>query len=84
MGEEIKISKLTVQEVEAIQAAAREKTENKEEQDSGIEMIQKIIQTSVEEARDLSTEDFRSLPIDELAKLSNAIMEYSGLGEKGK
>lgn len=78
MNEEIKISKLTVAEVLDIQAKAK-----KMEQDEnlGFDVLKTVIRAAVDGAADLSDEDFESLPMDELSKLSAEIMKFSGVGQ---
>jgi hypothetical protein len=76
MGESITISKLTVQEVMDIQEYVKNKPEN-----DGLETLRLIMNFSVEEAKELSDEEFSSFPMDELNKLSAEIMKFSGVGE---
>jgi hypothetical protein len=75
MGEELKISKLSVADVLEIQTKAQK---NEGDQDS-LEILKSIIRSSVEGAVDLSDQDFETFPMDELAKLSSEIMKFSGL-----
>ncbi len=83
MGSKVKISKLTVDEVMAIQAMAKESTS--ESDDDSLRVLRKVIQSAVEGGEDLQDEDFRKFPMDELSKLSGEIMKFSGLGqEQGK
>ena len=82
MGEDIKISKLTVSEVLEIQQKAKEL---ETEASNGLEVLKTVIKAGVEEAQDLTDEDFASFPMDELSKLSAEIVKYSGMGaEQGK
>ena len=82
MGEKILISKLSVAEVMEIQEAARKIDENNAE---GLEVLRTVIRSSVKDASDLSDEDFQTFPMDELSRLSNEIMKFSGIaGEAGK
>ena len=74
---DVNITKLTVAQVQAIQDSAKEH-ENDEE--GGLKVLQAIIALAVEGGEDLTTEDFESFPMDELSKLSNEIMKYSGIG----
>jgi hypothetical protein len=81
MGESVKISKLSVAEVEEIQAIVKQQDENTED----YTILQKVICLAVEDANELSMEDFKSFPLDELNKLSKEIMKFSGLNtEEGK
>jgi hypothetical protein len=79
-GVKVTISKLTVAEVMDIQRTS----ESADESTTGLSVLRKIIDASVEGGRDLSDEDFNGFPMDELTKLSTAIMTFSGIGENGK
>jgi len=82
MGEDVKIAKLTISQVTEIQDSAKNL---KEDDSQSFDVLQKIIKLAVEDALELTSEDFQQLPLDELAKLSNEIMTFSGLNtEKGK
>jgi hypothetical protein len=82
MGENVKISKLKLSEVMEIQEHA---TKLKDDDAMGIQVLTTVIRSSVEGADELSDEDFQQFPMDELAKLSNEIMKFSGVqGEQGK
>jgi len=77
MGEDVKIAKLTVSQVMEIQ----EKAKDIEKDDTqGFNVLRKVIQYSVEGANDLTDDDFNNFPLDELSKLSNEIMRFSGIG----
>jgi hypothetical protein len=79
MGKDVTISKLSVAEVMDIQNKAKTLEQN---DDSGIDVLMTVIRSAVEGAKDLSDQDFESFPMDELAKLSNEIMRFSGIREK--
>lgn len=82
MGEEVEISKLSVSEVMDIQEKAKKLQENEAE---GFNVLKTVIRAAVADAADLSDEDFESFPMDELSRLSDEIMKFSGLGkEQGK
>jgi len=81
MGEEIKISKLSVAEVLSIQDAAKNIGSD---ETKGFEILRTVIRASVENAESLSDTDFDAFPMDELSKLSNEIMKFSGLGAEQK
>jgi len=76
MSEDVKIAKLSVSEVMEIQAKAKD-LEGDEQ--NGFELLKKVIKLSVEKADELSDEDFNNFPMDELSKLSNEIMKFSGI-----
>lgn len=85
MGTEVTITKLSVAEVKEIQEASKPAEEGHDDEATGIEVLRKVIQLSCPESRDLSQEDFETFPIDELSKLSEEIMKFSGMGNpKGK
>lgn len=82
MGEDVKISKLSVAEILIIQAAAKEA---EVDETKGFEILKTIVKSSVEGAADISDEDFANFAMDELSNLSNEIMKFSGIaGETGK
>jgi len=84
LDSDIVITKLQVSEVLAIQALARKKPEEGEPVDD-LEVLRTVIRASAEGGADLSDEDFTKFPIDDLGKLSEAIMQFSGLGkDQGK
>lgn len=78
MGEDIKISKLSVSEVLEIQERAKALEKDEAE---GFNILRTVIRASVAGAKDLSDEDFNDFPLDELSKLSNEIMKFSGIGQ---
>lgn len=86
IGEDIKISKLSVGQVSDIQEKAKALNDAKaEDEKSGLELLKTVIRSSVEGAEELTDEDFLTFPMEELTKLSNEIMKFSGIdGEKGK
>jgi len=77
MGEDVKISKLSVKEVMHIQDRARE---IEKDETKGFEVLKIVIRASVDGAEELDETDFDNFPMDELSKLSNEIMKYSGIG----
>jgi hypothetical protein len=82
VGEDIKINKLSVSQVLEIQDVAKNSSE---EPNSGLELLKKVIRMSVDGGYDLSDDDFKEFPMDELSKLSNEIMKFSGIaGDQGK
>ncbi len=82
MGEEVEISKLSVSEVMAIQEKAKVVEEG---QDEGFNILKLVVSSAVTGGSDLSDDDFSAFPMDELSKLSDEIMKFSGLGkDQGK
>lgn len=74
MDDSVQISKLSVKEVMAIQREA----EGLADEDS-FDMIVSVIRKATEGADEVSDEEFEMFPIDELSKLSNEIMKFSGV-----
>lgn len=84
MDEQIEIKKLSVSEVMQIQEAAKG-GEGQDEDTQGLDILKVVIRAAVEEASELTDEDFNTFPIDELSKLSDAIMQFSGMtGDQSK
>lgn len=79
MGEDVKISKLSVNEVLDIQAKAKSIEENELE---GFAVLRTVIRAAVEDGVDLTDDDFNGFPMDELSKLSAEIMKFSGIGQE--
>lgn len=77
MGEDVEIAKLTVAQVMSIQDAAKAIKDGDEE--ANVELLVKVIGFATPEFKDFSLDDYLSLPMEELSKLSNAIMKHSGL-----
>jgi len=78
MGEDVKISKLSVSEVMEIQERAKALEKDESE---GFNILKTVIRASVDGAKDLTDQDFDNFPLDELSKLSNEIMRFSGIGQ---
>jgi len=76
MGEDVTISKLNVANVMEIQEKAKKLEENDNE---GFDLLKSIIRSAVEGAEELDDNDFEGFPLDELSKLSNEIMKFSGI-----
>lgn len=84
MDSDVVIEKLSVSQVMEIQEKAKTISEAADDT-SGLDLLKFVIRTSVEGANELSDEDFASFPMDELSKLSEAVMAFSGMGrEQGK
>ena len=79
MGEDVKITKLTVAEVLEIQEKAKAIEKDETE---GFNVLKTVIKAAVEGATELTDEDFNGFPLDELSKLSSEIMKYSGIGQE--
>ena len=82
MGQDVKISKLSVAEVTEIQEQAQNITTDTAD---GFKVLKLVIRSGVEGGEDLTDEDFKNFPLDELSKLSGEILKFSGIGtEQGK
>jgi transcriptional regulator of met regulon len=80
MGEDITIYKLSIEQVLSIQ----EKAKNvKDDEEANFDLLQEVIGYAVEGGNELTDEDFNKFPIDELSKISNEVMKFSGL-DQGK
>lgn len=77
MGEEVEIKKLSVGEVVEIQNRSKGAGEDEK---ASLELLEYVISSSVKGAEELTSEDFQKFPVDELSKLSNEILVFSGLG----
>lgn len=92
-GEKVEIRKLSSGEVLEIQTLGRDiskATEGADEVDvedasrKGIVTLVKIIKMGAIGADEVSDDDFLNFPFDDVQKLSDAILEYSGVNKKGK
>jgi hypothetical protein len=83
MGDSVEIKKLSVAEVMEIQNTAK-KSAKSETETAQMALLRKVIRIAVKDAEELTDADFDTFPLDELSKLSEAIMEFSGLGEKNE
>ena len=57
--------------------------EEPEQQDT-FAVLKTIIRSATEDGESLTDEDFQSFALDDLTKLSEEIMNFSGVGEKGR
>ena len=79
MGDKVEVKKLTVGEILNLQEVIT-KVGDSEDAKAQIGLLRDIIKVAVIGADELSDEDFDTFPIEELNKLSNKVMELSGLG----
>jgi len=85
MNEDVKISKLSVDEMMNVQTLAKALETDSTDEKSGFNILRTVIRASVEGAADITDDDFKTFPMDELSRLSNEIMKFSGVGaEAGK
>jgi hypothetical protein len=85
MGSKVTIKKLTAAQVFEIQALVKENKDSEMNELDGFNLIVEIIKMSVTAAKDMTVEDFKEFPMDELNSLSGEIMKFSGMSpEKGK
>jgi hypothetical protein len=80
MAEDIKIFKLSTEEVLEIQNLSKEIKEGNDAK--GFDVMKQVLKFAAEGAAEMADGDFDKLPLDELSKLSNQILEFSGLGDK--
>ena len=77
----VTIRKLTVNEVLEIQELVKPPKEGEEaSEQEAFNTMRTVIRMSCLEAEDMEDEDFNALPLDDLSKLSQEIMNYSGIG----
>ena len=79
---DIEISKLTMGQVNEVQAKARALAENPD--GDNLELLVMVVKFGAQELSDVSDEEFLNFPLDELTKLSAAIMQFSGLNTDKK
>jgi len=85
MGESVTISKLTVAEINLIRTMAKEEEAKGDANDAdGLRVLKEVVKIGLDGGKDLADEDFNNLPMDELNKLSTAIMKFSGLDNSEK
>jgi hypothetical protein len=79
LGSTITISKLSVSEVTLIQEQAKA-AEAAQDDMAGLELLKTVIRSAVDGGADLTDEDFDGFPMDELSRISQEIMKFSGIG----
>jgi len=77
MGKPLKIAKLTYAQVKKIQDASK----TSGDAEDGFGVMRLVIRLSAEGGESLTDEDFDNFAIDDLAKLSQEIMAYSGMSQ---
>ena len=86
MGDKLGITKLTVEQVKAMQKLSQksrdaiEKGDNDAAENTSLEVIKHVIRSGCPDSKDLEEGDFIKMPLGDLNQLANDIMEYSGLG----
>ena len=79
---DIEISKLTMGQVNEVQTKARALAETPD--GDNMELLVMVVKFGAQELSDVSDEEFLNFPLDELTKLSTAIMQFSGLNTDKK
>ncbi len=79
LGTDVTISKLSVSQVLEIQAKAKNTTEDEA---NAIDLLRTVIRLSVTGAEDISDEEFAEFPLEEISRLANDIMKYSGMNNE--
>ena len=83
MGDEVEIRKLSIAEVLEMQTLINKAGKNKKDSDQ-MDLLRGVLRLAVIGAEDMTDDEFSSFPPGDLNDLSEEIMEYCGLGEKGK
>lgn len=83
MGIPVSLTKLTILQVEELQEVNKDKSEDAVKV-SDLEVMFMIIRSGCPEFEDLSSEEVKAFPMDELVKLSTAISVFSGLSDGKK
>ena len=79
MGDQVEVRKLSVKEVLEIQRIVDKSTKSKSE-DAQLQLLQDVIKVAVVGADEISSEEFSQFPLGELNKLTESILNLSGLG----
>ena len=79
MDDSLQIRKLSIAAVMSIQELQKNNKDG-ETAESNIALLKLVVTKAVVGAEDLTDADFASFPLDDLSKLSNEILEFSGLG----
>lgn len=82
LEEKIKISKLSVGDVLAIQAQAdivQNTTDAKQAELENIRLLNLTVQRGAKELSDLTEEEMQTFAMEELTKLAHEVMRFSGL-----
>jgi len=80
MEDEVEIRKLSVNEVFQVQKLVTKSSKSKSE-DAQLGLLRDVIRMSVIDAADLTDEDYNTFPIAELSLLTEAVLEFSGIGQ---
>jgi hypothetical protein len=80
MGEEVEIRKLSISEVMELQALIKKNEKSKDP----LQVLRDVLRMAVVDADQLSDADFNTFPPSDLNELSELILEYCGLGQKGQ
>jgi hypothetical protein len=79
MGEKITVKKLTVEEVMNIQDSVSRKDDEDVTETEAFASLRNVIRMSCPAFDELDDGDFNQLPLDDLTKLSQEIMRWSGI-----
>jgi hypothetical protein len=80
LNEEVTIKKLTVAQVLDIQELSKAATGD----DSSMDILAFVVMNAVEGAETLTNDELKQFPLEELSRLSNDILVFSGLGNVTK
>ena len=78
MGTNVEIQKMSVAEVMEIQNIVKNMKDNEDDMDN-LNTLKFVIRQALPEAADLTDDEFDQFPLEELSKLSQEIMKWSGI-----
>ena len=85
MNDKVTIRKLNTGRILEVQKAVQEmnkKSKGKDDDDTSLNLIRIVIRNGVIGANELKDEDFLEFPLDEINKLVESILGYSGLSQE--
>jgi len=83
MDKDLDIQKLSYAEVMEVKLSAEAAQKEGNSEETGFELLKTVIRKGVVGGSELTDDDFTTFPLDELSKLSNQIMVFSGIAGEG-
>jgi hypothetical protein len=83
MGEKIDVKKLSVGQVLQVQKLSKKVANNKASEEESIRLLRDVVRMAVVGAEELTDEEFDTFPLEELNKISNAVLKLSGVNAQG-
>ena len=80
LGDKLEIFKMSMDDVDRIKTMASDANKADDVEKATMQLMMEVIRLCAAGASAITDEQFRSLPIDDLSKLSDEIMKFSGLG----